>query len=152
MTESVDSTRLIPELRRLSLHTSVLQIYIVELRYSTVSFLKMGSEKALLTEPPSKKIRNDLQEVIIECYNLKFSKFGQPLGDSQYATVKSGIKRIRETVELATSSSDVSFGSTKPSAKINWGKCLALLLDDGPESLLSVKILTEKLNPGGGLL
>lgn len=103
-----------------------------------------------MSGPPLKKIKNDLLDIIRECYRIKFAK--SVVDDLDKEILDSGVAKIRETVERATSSSDVSFGATKTSAKINWGKCLSLLLEDGVRSLLAVKILTEKLNPGGGLL
>lgn len=111
-----------------------------------------NSEATFIPEPPNKKIKNDLLDLINECYDLMFKRNGDFSPDVNKSALESGVKKIRETLERATSSSDVSFGATKPSAKINWGKCLALLLEDGVASLMAVKILTEKLNPGGGLL
>lgn len=105
-----------------------------------------------MTEPPSKRIKcgQEFVELINECYNLKFKN--QTKTDEQEETLRVGLQKLRETLEQTTSSSDVSFGATKTSAKINWGKCLGLLLEDGPHSLCAIKVLTERLSPGGGLL
>lgn len=105
-----------------------------------------------MTEPPSKKIKpgQEFIEMINECYELKFKNLNKTQEEEE--SLKAGIQRIRETLENTTSSSDVSFGATKTSSKINWGKCLGLLLEDGHHSLSAIKVLTERLSPGGGLL
>lgn len=105
-----------------------------------------------MTEPPSKKIKSGQEfiEIINECYDLKFKNLNKTI--EQEESLKVGLQRIRETLENTTSSSDVSFGATKTASKINWGKCLGLLLEDGHHSLNAIKVLTERLSPGGGLL
>lgn len=111
-----------------------------------------SSQTSENSEPPVKKIKSEpeLVELITKYYELgsKSCLDGVEKPDS----LKSGLREIRSHLEKATSSRDVSFGSTRTSAKLNWAKCLELMLEDEPESLTAVKILTEKLNPGGGLL
>lgn len=88
-------------------------------------------------------------ELINECYELQFDKSEKT--DAEIEDLNSKAQRIRETVENITSSSDLQFGETRISARINWGKCLAVLLENGHQNLTATKILTERLSPGGGL-
>lgn len=105
-----------------------------------------------MTEPQIKRIKcgQDFVGTINECYDLKFRIIEK--SNDQEELLKGGLQRIRETLEKTTSSSDVSFGPTKTASKINWGKCLGLLLEDQHYSLNAIKVLTERLSPGGGLL
>lgn len=105
-----------------------------------------------MIEPPSKKIRasENFVDLINECYNIVYRTPIKSKDD--YEKLSIGMQKIRDTLEQINSSSDVSLGSTRTSAKINWGKCLGLLVEDGPESFKAMKVLTERLNPGGGLL
>jgi len=105
-----------------------------------------------MAEPPSKRARSgeNFVNLINDCYDLKFRKTGLTLEEED--SLKLGTQRIRETLESTISSSDLSFGTTRTSAKINWGKCLGLLLEDGHNSLDALRVLTERLSPGGGLL
>lgn len=105
-----------------------------------------------MAEPPNKKIKasEDFVDLVNECYTIVYRT---PLKtDDDKSRLNAGMQKIRNTLEQINSSSDVSFGSTRTSAKINWGKCLGLLVEDGPESFKAMKVLTERLNPGGGLL
>lgn len=95
-------------------------------------------------EPPSKRIKNDFTNLINLNYETKFVKQDN-INDKDMTS-------IRQTIEAAKSSSDISFGATKSEAKINWGKCLSLLIEDGQHSFMALSILMSKLNPGGGLL
>lgn len=105
-----------------------------------------------MIEPPSKRIKAGLEftETISECYDLKFKNPNTT--DKEKERLKAGLLQLRQTLEQTTSSSDVPFGPTKTSSKINWGKCVELLLEDCPPSLGAIKVLTERLSPGGGLL
>lgn len=105
-----------------------------------------------MTEPQIKRIKSgqEFVETINECYDLKFRNLKKSVDEEEL--LRAGLQRIRETLEKTTSSSDVSFGATKTASKINWGKCLGLLLEDEHYSLNAIKVLTERLSPGGGLL
>lgn len=103
-------------------------------------------------EPSNKKIKSgpDFSDIIIECYDLKFNVHIRT--KEQDETMVNHIRTIRETLELTVSSSEISFGTTRVLAKINWGKCLSLLLEEGLQCIKALVVLTGKLNPGGGLL
>lgn len=105
-----------------------------------------------MSEPPNKKIKagQDFVDLINECYTLYFRNSNRSEEDQE--KLRNGMQQIREILEQISSSSDVSLGSTRTAAKISWGKCLGLLVEDGANSFKAMKILTEKLNPGGGLL
>lgn len=105
-----------------------------------------------MTEPPVKKIRpaEDFVSLIDDCYRLRFRDMDK--SEEKLEQLDDGTQKIREILEQVKSSSDVSFGATRLAAKINWGKCLGLMLESGPESLQALKVLTDTLSPGGGLL
>ena len=99
--------------------------------------------------PPNKKVKwgTEFVELIDSCYNIMFNG-----ASDDAAKLQADIKKICEALEQATSSSDIPFGQTKIETKINWGKCLGLMLECPQESLKALKVLTGKLNPGCGLL
>lgn len=104
-------------------------------------------------EPPSiKRIKcnTNFPQIISECYDLKFNNMERT--KEQDEALKCNFQTIRETLESTNSSSEISFGTTRVLAKVNWAKCLSLLLDDDSSSLKALSTLTGKLNPGGGLL
>lgn len=103
-------------------------------------------------EPPSKRIKSgeEFINLIDECYELQFSV--KEKSEDQIRRLDRGIQQIRDTLENVVSSSDVSFGSTRSASKINWGKCVSLMLETGLDNLNSLKVLTDRLSPGGGLL
>lgn len=112
-----------------------------------------------LTEPAIKRIKSSYIEnledksfsVLLDyCYDLKFNILEKT--QEQEEELKRGLQTIQEILEKTNSSRDISFGKTRVLAKINWGKCLSLLLEGGAESLQALSILTGKLNPGAGLL
>lgn len=107
---------------------------------------------AKMTEPPSKKIKpaQEFINLIDDCYLLRFRDIDKTEEKNQQ--LEEDTQKIREILEQVRSSSDVSFGPTRLAAKINWGKCLGLMLESGPESLKALKVLTDTLSPGGGLL
>lgn len=100
--------------------------------------------------PPNKRIKaeEEISELINECFQIRFTnnKFGE-----QKERLDAGLKKIRQTLEQVTSSSDVSLGPTRLEAKRNWGKCLGIMLENTPESLEALNILNVKLTAGGGL-
>lgn len=102
----------------------------------------------IVDEPPNKRIKNEFEnrefiDWINNCYDLKFRQMKEiPTSD---------IEHIREVLLAAKSSIDVPWGRTKAECKINWGKCLGILIEDGARSLGVLKKLTDMLNPGGGL-
>lgn len=106
-----------------------------------------------MAEPPIKKIKpaEEFINLIDDCYRIRF-------GDASGRTTEKiqqlddGTQKIREILEQVKTSSDVSLGPTRLASKINWGKCLGLMLESGPESLKALKVLTDTLSPGGGLL
>jgi len=104
------------------------------------------------TEPPSKRIKSgeEFINLIDECYELQFSV--KDKSEDQLKTLESGVSKIRDTLEHVVSSSDVSFGSTRSASKINWGKCVSLMLENGLDNVKALKVLTDRLSPGGGLL
>lgn len=104
-----------------------------------------------MSEPPIKKLKcgEDFVDLINECYDLQFDKSDKTQTDIEDLNLKA--QKIRETVANINSSSDLQFGETRISARINWGKCLAILLENGHHDLTATKILTERLSPGGGL-
>lgn len=93
--------------------------------------------------PPNKRIKSeDLSQILDKCYQLKYH-------------VGPGSKELAEGLELirnALLSGSACFGSTRMEVKTNWGKCLALMLDDIPDGIEALKILTKKLGTGGGML
>lgn len=105
-----------------------------------------------MNEPPIKRIKSgqDFMDLICDCYDLKFNS--KTMCEEEKQRLRAGVKRIRETLEQTKSSSDITFGDTRTNSKITWGKCLALLLEDGSNSLTAIGILTGKLSPGGGVL
>lgn len=104
-----------------------------------------------MSEPPVKKLKSgeDFVELINDCYTLQFDRTDKT--DTEVETLNLKAQQIRETVENVISSSDLQFGETRISARINWGKCLAVLIANGHHNLAATKILTERLSPGGGL-
>lgn len=105
-----------------------------------------------MTEPPSKKIKSgqEFMQTISECYDLKFNS--DKRSEQQLQDLNEGLTRIRDTLESIKSSSDVPLGNNRTLAKINWAKCMSLLLEDGPKSARAIKVLVGRLSPGGGLL
>lgn len=101
--------------------------------------------------PPNKSIKSgeDFMSLIDSCYEIKFGTKDKTVEQEEF--LAQGVKTIRETLEASTSSRDISFGNTRTSTQINWGKCLGVLLEDGPDSLNAIKILTERFSVGGGL-
>lgn len=102
--------------------------------------------------PSTKRIKSDTNfpQLINEMYDLKFNVMDRT--KEQDEALLNGLQNIRETLEATNSSSEISFGTTRVLAKVNWGRCLSLLLDDDTASLKGLNILGGKLNPGGGLL
>jgi hypothetical protein len=104
-------------------------------------------------EPPPKKIKagQEFIDLIEECYDITFNHM-DGIPDDKSIRLEEGLQQIRKILEQIQSSSDVSFGPTRSSAKITWGKCLSLMLQNGPESIRALKVLTDRLSPSGGLL
>lgn len=105
-----------------------------------------------MAEPPSKKIKQGQEfiNLIDDCYQLRFRD--EDKTEEKILRLKEDTHKIRDILEQVKSSRDVSFGPTRLAAKINWGKCLGLMLESGPDSVKALKVLTDTLSPGGGLL
>lgn len=104
-------------------------------------------------EPPSKRIKSEeFVTLIDDCYELQFSIEESRRTEDQKERLRDGIKQIRCTIEQVMSSNDISLGATRSANKINWGKCVSLLLENGPENIKALSVMTGRLTPGGGLL
>lgn len=102
--------------------------------------------------PPNKKIRSeqDFIRLIEDCYRIHFNKVNKT--EEEEEQLQTGLKKIQEILEQAQSSCDISFGHSRPSTKITWGKCLSLMVETGPQNLKALRNLCSHLSPGGGLL
>lgn len=110
----------------------------------------MPSSDDFNMEPANKRIKSSdrkFDEIINDCYELQFNVLDRT--EEQETLLKDGLLEIRSSLEERSS---LSFGNTRVLAKINWGKCLSLLLEGGTENLKALSVLTGKLNPGAGLL
>lgn len=105
-----------------------------------------------MSGPPHKKIKTsqEILDLINECFDLMFNKAKKSPEDEE--KLRNGCDRIRETLEQISASNEFSFGENLTSSKINWGKCLGLMLEGAPETYKSLEILTGILNAGPGLL
>lgn len=102
------------------------------------------------TEPPQKRAKTgeDLIQVVNNCYNLMFRQ--TELSEEEKATLASGMEYIRTTLKQASRGYGV-LGPNRTTAKITWGKCMGLLLEEGTFCHESIEILMGRLNPGGAL-
>lgn len=111
-----------------------------------------ASTEPAMTEPPHKKIKTsqEILDLINECFDLMFNKTQKSPEEEE--RLKNGCDKIRETLEQINSSNDFSFGTNLTCSKINWGKCLGLMLEGAPQSFGALKVLIGTLNAGPGLL
>lgn len=113
---------------------------------------KLPTETIIMTGPPHKKIKTsqEILDLINECFDLMFNKIEKSPEDEE--KLQNGCDKIRETLEQIKASNEFSFGGNLTSSKINWGKCLGLMLEGAPKSFKSLETLTDILNAGPGLL
>lgn len=105
-----------------------------------------------IEQPPNKKLRSEQEfiRLIEDCYKMHFNSTNKTQEEEEQ--LQAGLKKIQDILEQAQSSRDVSFGQSRSSTKITWGKCLSLMLETKPHNLLALKNLSGPLSPGGGLI
>lgn len=123
------------------------------------------------SEPPIKRAKSDLLDtgsqdwfalLVNECYEHRFQADSDTVLDDESDVGTNGptsekmylekLEKIRTTLENVRTSKDISFGGTKCEKRINWARCLNVLLVDGPRNSPAISVVCEKFYPGAGVI